>query len=82
MHGPRDTPGGYSNQRLHQTPLSSTDTPSYVDLSGQPLGYHPPVQGDQVQRSTYGHSQDPSYPGASPPIPIPVILYLHDYKQL
>ena len=69
---PHDTSRGYSYQRHHQSSLSSTHSPTYMDHAPQPVAYHPVVQNAQVQRSTYGHPQDHHHQGTPPPSPIPV----------
>lgn len=65
---PHDSSRGYPYQRHHQTSLSPTHSPTYMDHAAQPAGYHPVVQNAQVQRSTYGHPQDHHHPGMSPPL--------------
>lgn len=69
MQSPYNTTGGHPNQRRQQTSTPSTGAPSYVDHSGQTLGYHPVMQSAQVQGSTYVRPQDPQHlctPTASP----------------
>ena len=67
---PHDTSHNYSYyQRHHQTSLPPAHTPNYIDHNGQPMGYHPVAQNAQVQRSTYGHPQDPHQPGMGSPYP-------------
>jgi hypothetical protein len=79
---PHDTSRGYSYQRHHhQTSLSSTHSPDYMDHAAQPGGYQSVVQNAQVQRSTYGHPQDHHHPGMPHPSPIPVNFHSHECKQ-